>query len=107
MPYSLMDRSLIHETTGRPSHSVMRRIAADSRTIARQEQRGAEQATTSLDSLYNVCKQNRAANSDLQSASAGLFVQVQNPSASDAPAFPAQLQKICAALGRGGAQAGK
>jgi hypothetical protein len=61
----------------------------------------------SLDSLYNVCKQNGAANSDLQSAIAGLFVQVQNPSASNAPAFIAQLQKTCAALGRGGAHAGK
>jgi hypothetical protein len=102
-----VDCSLIHETTRRPSHSVMRRLAADSRTIAQQEQRGAKEATMSLDSLYNVCKQNRTANSDLQSAIAGLLVQVQNPSASNAPAFIAQLQKICAALGRGGAQAGK
>ncbi len=34
----------------------------------------------SLDSLYRVCKQNRAANSNLHSAIAGLFVQVQNSS---------------------------
>jgi hypothetical protein len=60
----------------------------------------------SLDSLYDVCKQNRAMNSDLQSAIAGLFVQVQNPSASNAPAFIAQPRKLGAALGRGGAQVG-
>jgi hypothetical protein len=86
---------------------VMRRIAADSRGIAQQGQRAAEQATMSLDSLYNVCKQNGAPNSDLQSAIAGLFAQVQNPSAYNAPAFMAQLQKVGAALGRAGAQAGK
>lgn len=86
---------------------VMRRIAADSRGIAQRGQRAAEQATMSLDSLYNVCKQNGAPDSDLQSAIAGLFAQVQNPSAYNAPAFMAQLQKVDAALGRGGAQADK
>jgi hypothetical protein len=72
----LVDRELIQETT--PSHSVMRGISAESRSIAPQ---GADQATMSLDSLYSVCKQNGAANSDLQSAVGGLFVQVLNPSA--------------------------
>ncbi len=85
---------------------VMRRIAADSRAISQQGQRAAEQATMTLDSLYNVCKQNGAANSDLQNAIAGLFTQVQNPSAYNAPAFAAQLQRVSAALGRGGATAG-
>jgi hypothetical protein len=103
MQYSLMDRSLIHETTRRRP----RTIAADSRTMAQPEQRGAEQATMALDSLYNACKQNRAANSGLRSAIAGLFVQVQNPSASNVPAFVGQLQKTGDALARGGAQAGK
>jgi hypothetical protein len=105
MQYSLMDRSLIHGTTRRPSYSILRTIAADSRTISQQVQRRAEQATISLDSLYHVCKGNRAANSDLQRAAAGLFVQVQNPSASD-PACVAQLQKVRGALDRG-VQAGK
>jgi hypothetical protein len=85
----------------------MRTIAADSRTIAQKGQRGAEQATMSLDSLYNAWKQNRAVNSDLQSAATRLLVQGHNPSASNTPAFIAQLQKIGSALGRGGAQAGK
>jgi hypothetical protein len=86
---------------------VMRRIVADSRSISQQGQRAAEQATMSLDSLYNVCKQNGVPNSDLQAAIAGLFVQVQNPSAYDAPAFGAQLQRVGAVLGRGVTQAGK
>jgi hypothetical protein len=103
----LANESLFYETPRRPSDGVMRRVAADSRNIAQQEQRGAEQATMSLDSLYNVRKQNGAANGDLQSAIARLFFRVQHPPASNAPAFIAQLQKICAALGRGGAQAGK
>ena len=47
---------------------IMRRIAADSRAISLQGQRAAEQATMSLDSLYNVCKQNGARTDDLQSA---------------------------------------
>jgi hypothetical protein len=85
----------------------MRRIAADSRGIALQGQRAAEQATMSLDSLYNVCKQNGAPDNDLQSAIAGLFPQVENPSAYNAPAFMAQLQRVGAALGRGAAPAGK
>jgi hypothetical protein len=85
----------------------MRKISADSRTIAQRGQRGADQATMSLDSLYNVCKQNGAANIDLQSAVGGLFVQVQNPSASNAPACIAQLQKVGGVLGRGRAQAGE
>ncbi len=77
---------------------IMRRIAADS-SIALQGQRAAEQATMSLDSLYNVCKQNGAPDNDVQVAIAGLFAQVQNPSAYNAPAFAAQLQRIGAALG--------
>ena len=85
---------------------IMRRIAADSRAISQQGQRAAEQATMPLDSLYNVCKQNGAVNIELQSAIAGLFTQVQNPSAYNAPAFAAQLQKVGAALGRSSAQAG-
>ena len=86
---------------------VMRRIAADGRTISLQGQRSAEQATMSLDSLYNVCRQNGMSNADLQGAIAGLFPQVQNPSAYNGPAFMAQLQKVGAALGHGGAQARK
>ena len=37
----------------------------------------------------------------------GLFAQVQNPSAYNAPAFTAQLQRVGAALGRGAGQAAK
>jgi hypothetical protein len=86
---------------------VMRRIAADSRNIASQGQRAAEQAAMSLDSLFNTCKRNGLSNGDLQSAIFGLFTQVENPSAYNAPAFAVQMQKVGAALGRGGAQAGK
>ncbi len=86
---------------------VMRRIVSDSRAISQQGQRAAEQAAMSLDSLYNVCKQNGAPNRDLQNEIAALFAQVQNPSAYDAPAFAAQLQRVGVALGSGVAPAGK
>jgi Cytochrome c554 and c-prime len=86
---------------------VMRRIAADARVISQEGQRSAEQATMSLDSLYNVCWQNGMSNADVQGAIAGLFSQVQNPSAYNAPAFMAQLQKVGVALGHGGTQARK
>ena len=85
---------------------VMRRIAADS-SFALQGQRAAEQATMSLDSLYNVCKQSGASDNDVQSAIAGLFAQVQNPSAYNAPAFTVQLQRVGAALDRGSGPARK
>jgi len=86
---------------------VMRKIAGDSQTISQQGQRAAEQTTMTLDSLYNVCKQNGMPNSEIQSAIAALFQQVQNPSAYNGPAFAAQLQKVGSALSRSGAQAGK
>ena len=79
---------------------VMGRIAADP-GIALQGQRAAEQATMSLDSLYNVCKQNGAPDNDVQTAITGLFAQVQNPSAYNAPAFTTQLHKVGNALGGG------
>ena len=85
---------------------VMRRIAADS-GLALQGQRAAEQATMSLDSLYNVCRQSGASDNDVQSAIAGLFAQVQNPSAYNAPAFTVQLQRVGAALDRGSGPARK
>jgi len=84
----------------------MRRMAADS-SLALQGQRAAEQATMSLDSLYNVCKQSGASDNDVQSAIAGLFAQVQNPSAYNAPAFTVQLQRVGAALDRGSGPARK
>jgi len=86
---------------------VMRRIVADGSAISRQGQRAAEQAAMSLDSLYNVGKENGMQNNELQSAIRGLFAQVQNPSAYSAPAFEAQLQRVGASLGRGPVQAGR
>ncbi len=49
------------------------------RALSLQGQRAAEQAAMSLDSLYNVCKQNGAPDNDVQSAIAGLFAQVTEP----------------------------
>jgi nitrate reductase cytochrome c-type subunit len=79
---------------------VMRKIAGDSRAISQQGQRAAGQAAMSLDSLFTVYKQN-AKNLDeaqLKVAISGLFQQLDDPSAYNAPRFAAQMQKVNALL---------
>jgi len=79
---------------------VMRKIAADSSAISQQGQRAAGQAAMSLDSLFTVYKQN-AKNLDeaeIKVAINGLFQQLDDPSAYNAPRFAAQMQKVSAIL---------
>ena len=79
---------------------VMRKIAGDSRAISQQGQRAAGQAAMSLDSLFAVYKQN-AKNLDeteIKVAISGLFQQLDDPSAYNAPRFAAQMQKVSALL---------
>jgi hypothetical protein len=79
---------------------VMRKIAGDSHAISEQGQRAAGQAAMSLDSLFTVYKQN-AKNLDeaeTKAAISGLFQQLDDPSAYNAPRFAAQMQKVSALL---------
>ena len=79
---------------------VMRKIAGDSRAISQQGQRAAGQAAMSLDSLFAVYQQN-AENLDeaeIKGAIKGLFQQLDDPSAYNAPRFAAQMQKVSALL---------
>jgi hypothetical protein len=79
---------------------VMRKIAGDSSSISQQGQRAAGQAAMSLDSLFGVYKQN-AKNVDeaqIKVAISGLFQQLDDPSAYNAPRFAAQMQKVSALL---------
>jgi hypothetical protein len=79
---------------------VMRKIAADSSAISQQGQRAAGQAAMSLDSLFTVYKQN-AKNLDetgIKVAINGLFQQLDDPSAYNAPRFAVQMQKVNALL---------
>jgi hypothetical protein len=80
---------------------VMRRIASDSKMIAAQGERPAEQAAMALDVLYRAYQQNN--NQGLPGVRApldGLIELVkQNPSYYSAPRFAAQMQKVNEALG--------
>ena len=79
---------------------VMRKIAGDSRSISQQGQRAAGQAAMSLDSLFGVYRQH-ASNLDatgIKAAIAGLFQQLDDPSAYNAVRFAAQMQKVSALL---------
>jgi len=84
--------------------SLMRSIAQDGDAISARGQRAAEQATMSLDSLFAAYKENaKAANeTELRSSIDGLFQQVDNPSAYNAPRFAAQMQKLSLVLSRAG-----
>ncbi len=79
---------------------VMRKIAGDSHAISQQGQRAAGQAAMSLDSLFGVYKMH-ARNPDeaeIKGAISGLFQQLDDPSAYNAPRFAAQMQKVSALL---------
>ena len=79
---------------------VMRKIAGDSRAISQQGQRAAGQAAMSLDSLFTVYKQNAKSldETEIKGAIGGLFQQLDDPSAYNAPRFAAQMQKVSALL---------
>ena len=79
---------------------IMRKIAGDSNTISQQGQRAAGQAAMSLDSLFTVYRQNAKGldESEMKAAIAGLFQQLDDPSAYNAPRFAAQMQKVSALL---------
>ena len=79
---------------------VMRKIAGDSRAISQQGQRAAGQAAMSLDSLFTVYKQNakNLNETEIKGAINGLFQQLDDPSAYNAPRFAAQMQKVSALL---------
>jgi hypothetical protein len=83
---------------------LMRAIVQDGDAISGQGQRAAEQAAMSLDSLFVAYKQNtRAENeAEIRESINGLFQQLDNPSAYNAPRFAAQMQKMSSVLSRTG-----
>jgi hypothetical protein len=84
--------------------ALMRAIANDGDEISSQGQRAAEQAAMSLDSLF-VAYQQHAKDldqSEIRAAINGLFQQLDNPSAYNAPRFASQMQKVGALLGPSG-----
>jgi len=73
---------------------LMKAIAADGEWIADQDERAAEQAAMTLDSLL-VARGNRVENLEaLRPAIQGLFKQLEDPSAYNAYKFAAQMRNI-------------
>ena len=81
---------------------LMRRIAGDGAAISLEDERAAEQAAMTLDSLFRAYNVNaKPANSgELRAAIDGLFTQLQDPSAYSGPRFAAQMQRISEVVGR-------
>jgi hypothetical protein len=81
---------------------LMRRIAGDGAAISNEDERAAEQAAMTLDSLFRSYSLGaKAANGgELRAAIDGLFAQLQDPSAYSAPRFAAQMQRISEIVGR-------
>ena len=81
----------------------MRSIAADGENIAQQGERAAEQATMSLDSLFDAYRHNikQTNEGEIQAAISGSLQLFNNPSAYSAPRFATQMQKLRSLLNRG------
>ena len=82
---------------------LMRRIARDGHEIAYEDERPAEQAAMTLDTLFRALDQNaKPANApEIRAAIDGLFAQLQqDPSGFSAPRFAAQMQRVSEVLGR-------
>ncbi|MGH9864565.1 MAG: multiheme c-type cytochrome [Candidatus Acidiferrales bacterium] len=79
---------------------LMRDISGDTDGISMAGERSAEQAVMALNSLFLAYSRNvKLANeSDLRAAIAGLYQQLQNPSAYDGFQFATQMQKVNALL---------
>lgn len=90
MVAAVRDTKYDRARTNRLLHS----IAADADAISEQGERSAEQATMTLDSLYIASAKDGATNAETRSAIDGLFKQVNNPSAYNAPMFAAQMKKV-------------
>ena len=82
---------------------VMVAIVSDGTNIANNGERSAEQAAMALDSLdVALCEESAARRArSCRSSIDGLFKQLNNPSAYNAPQFAAQLQKVRAQLPSG------
>ena len=79
---------------------LMRDISGDADAISMAGERSAEQAAMALNSLFLAYSRNMKMPNevDVRSAIAGLYQQLQNPSAYDGFQFAAQMQKVNALL---------
>jgi len=86
---------------------LLQEIANDSDAIAAEGERSAEQATMALDSLSLAYAKNEQVTNqaELRAAIDGLFQQLGNPSAYNAPRFAMQMQKVAKLVPRAQANA--
>ena len=91
----LRSASFDREKTAR----LLRAISGDADYISDQGERAAEQAAMALDSIYIAyAKAGGSSNSDARAAINGLFQQLENPSAYNAPKFAAAMKRVNAAV---------
>lgn len=81
---------------------LLREIANDSDAIAQQGERSAEQTAMALDSLFLAYSKNENPPNaqDFRAAVNGLYQQLDNPSAYNAPRFAMQMQKVATLVPR-------
>jgi ABC-type transporter Mla subunit MlaD len=78
---------------------LLRAISGDADYIADQGERAAEQAAMALDSIYIAyAKAGGNSNGEARTAINGLFQQLENPSAYNAPKFAAAMKRVNAAV---------
>jgi len=79
---------------------LLQAIAKDGDAISRQGERAAEQAAMVLQSLYTAyaSQAHPASDTQIRAALKGLFQQVENPSAYNAPKFAAQMRALSEVL---------
>jgi hypothetical protein len=79
---------------------LLQAIAKDGDTISRQGERAAEQAAMALQSLYiaSAAQSHPANDTQIRAALKALFLQVENPSAYNAPKFAAQMRALSEVL---------
>jgi len=80
------------------TNRLLHAISADADAISMEGERSAEQATMTLDSLYIASAKDGETNPETRVAIDGLFKQVNNPSAYNAPQFAVQMKKVGASL---------
>lgn len=73
---------------------LLKSIASEADAISKQGERAAEQATMTVDSLYIATAKAGATNAGTRAAIDGLFLQIKNPSAYNAPMFAEQMKKV-------------
>lgn len=73
---------------------LIKSIAGEADTIAKQGERAAEQATMTVDSLYIATARAGSPNPGTRAAIDQLFVQIKNPSAFNGPMFAEQMKKV-------------